>query len=72
MRVVVYYNKSVNRNEFHLENHNRIIESIEYLKKYLSKDIPIYDNEEVQEYLKNEFELEKQEISDIILKQVYS
>jgi hypothetical protein len=63
MRLCIYYNKSVTKNDFHPENHNRIIEAIDYLTKYLPKEIPIYDGNDIEEYLKLTFNLKKEEIS---------
>ena len=70
--LALYYNKSKNTNPSHPENHNRVIISINYLKKKLPTTI-IYNNNQILNYLQENLQLgSKQEIANIILTQIYS
>ena len=51
MKLCIYYNLSTNKNEDHLENHDRIIKSIKYLREKLSNNIVIYNSEVIYNYL---------------------
>jgi len=68
----VYYNDSINKNLNHLENHNRISISIEYLKSNLPYDIRIYDNNTIIKYLQKRFIMEKEDIANLLLTKIYS
>jgi len=71
----VYYNKSINKNQNHIENHDRILIPIEYLKYNLSGDfnvIRMYDNNTVLDYLQHRFIMEKEDIANLLLTKIYS
>lgn len=68
----VYYNKSINKNPNHLENHNRILVSIEYLKYNLPHYIRIYENNTILDYLQQRFIMEKEDIANLLLTKIYS
>ena len=68
----IYYNKSTNKNPTHLENHDRIIISIEYLKSNLDHHIRIYDNNTILDYLQHQFIMEKEDIANLLLTKIYS
>jgi acetoin utilization deacetylase AcuC-like enzyme len=70
--ITVYYNISKNKYKNHFENHDRIIISVNYLKKNLIKYIPIYDNDFSLNQIKNRFNMDKEEIANILLFQIYS
>jgi len=70
--LAVYYNKSRNTNPYHLENHDRVIQSIKYIKDKLPSTI-IYNNDQILTYLQENLHLgSKEEIANIILTQIYS
>jgi acetoin utilization deacetylase AcuC-like enzyme len=72
-QLCVYYNVSKNKNEDHPENHKRIITSIDYLIVNLDKSVKMYDDEAIYDYLLDNFNFkDKEEISDILLKIMYS
>ena len=68
----VYYNTSSNKNKDHLENHDRILVSINYLKSKLSTDIAIYENHTIMDYLEDKFNMTKEDISNVLLTKIYS
>ena len=70
--LAVYYNKSKNTNPSHLENHDRVIQSIKYIKDKLPSTI-IYNNNQILTYLQENLHLgSKEDIANIILTQIYS
>lgn len=60
MNTCVYYTLSTNKNKEHLENHDRIIKSVMYLKKEL-ENIRIFNSEIVYDYLYRTIEKESKE-----------
>jgi len=70
--LAVYYNISKNTNPSHPENHDRVIQSIKYVKDKLPTTV-IYNNNQILNYLQENLQLgSKQEIANIILTQIYS
>jgi acetoin utilization deacetylase AcuC-like enzyme len=68
----IYYNKSVNKNPNHLENHSRISKSIMYLQLKFPR-IQIYNNKTILNYLKENHQIESDiEVAKKIICQIYS
>jgi len=62
----IYYNESETKNKNHLENHDRINVSIKYIKKNI-KNITMYNNNVILNYLQSELKMgSKEEISKLL------
>jgi acetoin utilization deacetylase AcuC-like enzyme len=69
----VYYNKSINKNPDHFENHDRILVSIKYLKDKFKDKIEMYNNESILDYLKTYLNIDtKESAAKLMLNQIYS
>jgi len=62
----IYYNESETKNKNHFENHDRINVSVKHIKENI-KNITIYDNNVILNYLQSELKLgSKEEISKLL------
>ena len=62
----IYYNESETKNKNHLENHDRINVSVKYIKENI-KNITIYNNNTILNYLQSKLKMEsKEEISKLL------
>jgi acetoin utilization deacetylase AcuC-like enzyme len=65
MKTCIYYNLSTNKNPDHIENHNRIIKSVDYLRENLSNNVVIYHSEGIYNYLiGNKTNFSKEDIAE--------
>ena len=56
----IYYNESETKNKNHLENHDRINVSVKYIKENI-KNITIYNNNTILNYLQSKLKMRSQE-----------